>query len=693
MVADDEPLLETNLGIDFKVRQEIISSQPFFATFSQETLTELTQTAQEIHYRLGDIIVNEGDFVNSIFFIVQGKAKIIKKQIFANQTAQEVIITTICEGESIGIDSKGFFSTTGRHAATAIALTDLTLLKLNIKDFTTFIKKHPILDRKIEEFSELMLRLDLIKQAYPFCNLNDEFIYSLAQEIKELTLPPDSIIFKQGDAATCCYLIQRGHVEIFIAQNGDKCKQLTVLESPKLFGEAALMTSEKRNASARTLDETHLLVLDRALMLKLMKSDPPFALSVVGFMLNRLRPVRNEHIKIHRRVTKDEQTVITLQNTELHQFYQLTEQYLFIWEQLDGVQTLRDITIAFFKQYQIFAPGMICVFIYTLAETQFVTIPFLSVDFELNEEPKTKTQKCIHFLRKLCQKEFVFTQTDLWLSKIYQRGVWLCYTWPLLLFFMIIIVSGFITFIVNYANIIHYAGITPPNFWLFLILLIPVSTFTILLHEAGHAFTAKKFGYKVQRLGIGLFFLTPIVFADVSELWLADQLPRISVDIAGMIVDLLVAGTFALFTLLVNHQTAIYLWLFSLLIFYNAFKNLNCIQEYDGYFLLNDILDRYQLNKSSFKWLTKELPNNFKNIAFLRKHLAELGYWITCLLYLLCSCFFMYLVLDIIFSIFLVHSFLGIEIIYISISTPLLILSLSFLGIGIKIKRYKRLTA
>jgi CRP-like cAMP-binding protein len=692
MAPDDGPQLEADHGIDFKVRQEIISSHPLFSTFSQEALIELTQAVQEIHYQLGDIIVNEGNFVNSIFFIVRGKAEIIKKQIFANKTAQKVIIATIGEGESIGLDSKGFFSITGKRAATVRALTDLTLLQLKIKDFTTFIKKYPVLDKKIEDLTELMLKLDFIKQAYPFCNLNDEFIYFLAQEIKESTLPPDSIIFKQGDVATCCYLIRSGQVEIFITQDDDKHKQLAVLKSPELFGEAALMTSEKRNASARTLDETHLLVLDRALMLKLIDLDAPFAQSVVGFMLNRLRPLRNEHIKIHRRVTKDGQTVITLQNTELHQFYQLTEQYFFIWEQLDGVQTLRDITIAFFKRYQIFAPGMICVLIYNLSETQFVTIPFLNVNLELNEKPKTKTQKCIHFLRNLFQKEFVLTQTDPWLSKIYQYGVWLCYTWPLLILFVVIIVSGFITLIANYTNIIQYAGITPPNFWLFLILLIPVSGFTILLHEAGHAFTAKKFGYKVQRLGIGWFFLAPIAFVDVSELWLADQMPRISVDVAGMVVDLLVAGTFALFTLWINNQTAVYLWLFSLLIFYNAFKNLNCIREYDGYFLLNDILDRYQLNKSSFKWLTKELPNNFHNIAFLRKHLAELSYWVSCLLYLLSSCFFMYLVLGIIFSIFLVHSFLGIPIVYINISIPLLILILSFLDMGIKIKRYTRLT-
>ncbi len=675
---------ETTKLFNSEFRYNLLYKYPLFASLTSKDITTLAELMQEVHYAAGEQIVVEGDFVDSFYFIAKGQAEVIQKTI-VDGVIGNIILATLSEEEPIGLDSHGFFSPHGRRTATVVALTEITLLRIDIESFNRFIKFHPDFDEEIKEMSELMLKLNFIKKTSPFVHLSKEETFLISQEIEKISIPTQTIIFNQNDTADCCYLIQSGQIEIFSTKDGAE-RSLAIIGPSELLGEAALLTGNPRNASARSLSECHLFVIKSDLLLKIIKNSKAFTQSILGFMVKRFRPTRCKDVVVHHAI-KDGKPMSMLHNTELHQYYRLTEEGMFVWQQLDGVQTVQDLTIAFFQKYKAFAPEFICNLLYGLAEIGFVSIP--SIDNITSEEsaPRTFWSKLKAKIKKITRIEFSLTHTDEWLTKIYNKGIFLFYTWPLQLFLLLLSITGFGVFIHSYYRITENPILSRPHFWLFLLLFIFVSSITIILHEAAHAFTAKKLGYKIQRIGIGWFGLGPIAYVDTSELWVADRKTQMLVTIAGVYMDFIVGGCFALLSaIMANSILSSFFWLFSLLLYYNGFRNLSPIKEYDGYFLLTEILNYSRLRKSSIHWLTTTFPG-FKN------NKNEVLYWLACVIYLLISTSLIFFIFQTLFTVFSVSSVLGLPTFYLSAAVAIFMLSMSILSVWHDIKNYLALLA
>src|SRR5579883_59120 len=597
----------------------LVAKVSLFSHLPQSTIDELVDLMQEVTVQAGQDIVTEGMPVDSFFIIVKGEAKVIQKGI---------ILAVLKPGDSIGLSNKGLFSPHGKRTASVNAVADCLLLKMDIITFKSFLKAHPAFDKDLEIIMEKLVKVDFIKQVSSFVHLDNEEIFPLLEQIKEISLPPHTLLFKQNDIADYCYLILSGQIEIFITQEDGSEKSLAILESPDLVGEMALLTRSVRNASVRSLGHCCLLALDIQLLARLIKSNKTFAQSVMGFSLKRLRPAKNKHIVVYEHITKDGQKKVMLHNTDIHQYFQLTPEAWFIWQQIDGLQTIQDLAFIFLKQYKAFVPDMICDLLYTLAETGFVNIPSIAFESEL-QPPKTLLGKIRSTLKKITHIDISFTHTDGWLTKCYHRGGFLFFTWPCQLFLILFGMCGFYPFLHNYSHVLHVAHTMPGYYWLFLLLIIPSTIIVVGLHELGHAFTAKKFGYKVQRFGIGWFGAGPIAYADTSELWVAEKLPRLMVDIAGVYVEIVLASGFAFLSLYLKHNPwAVFFWLMSFFTYINAFKNLSPLREYDGYAIIMDGFNYPRLRKKTIQWL-KHRPLKWRK--------PEMIYSISCVIYLILS--------------------------------------------------------
>jgi putative peptide zinc metalloprotease protein len=124
-----------------------------------------------------------------------------------------------------------------------------------------------------------------------------------------------------------------------------------------------------------------------------------------------------------------------------------------------------------------------------------------------------------------------------------------------------------------------------------------------LVHELGHAVTAKRFGCRVPTMGLALLVLFPVLYTDTSETWrLTSRRQRLAVGAAGMAAEL---GVAALATLAWGflpdgpaRSAAFFLattsWTLSLLV------NLNPFMRFDGYYLLSDWLGVENLQTRAF---------------------------------------------------------------------------------------------
>ncbi|HEY2874496.1 MAG TPA: HlyD family efflux transporter periplasmic adaptor subunit [Reyranella sp.] len=135
-----------------------------------------------------------------------------------------------------------------------------------------------------------------------------------------------------------------------------------------------------------------------------------------------------------------------------------------------------------------------------------------------------------------------------------------------------------------------------------------------VIHEMGHALTAKRYGCRVPSMGFALLVLWPVLYTDVTETWkLVSRRQRLAVGLAGVTAELV----FAVFATLAwsflpdgpVRGTAFILattsWISTLLL------NLSPFMRFDGYFVLSDWLEMPNLHARAFAiarwWLREQL--------------------------------------------------------------------------------------
>ena len=126
---------------------------------------------------------------------------------------------------------------------------------------------------------------------------------------------------------------------------------------------------------------------------------------------------------------------------------------------------------------------------------------------------------------------------------------------------------------------------------------------TKLLHELGHAYTAKHYGLRVPTMGVAIMMLWPLLYTDTSEGWkLNSRRARLAIGGAGIVAELMLAGLAAFAWSILPEgplKSAAYVlaavtWISTVAV------NLNPFMRFDGYYLLMDLVDMPNLHERSF---------------------------------------------------------------------------------------------
>jgi len=133
-----------------------------------------------------------------------------------------------------------------------------------------------------------------------------------------------------------------------------------------------------------------------------------------------------------------------------------------------------------------------------------------------------------------------------------------------------------------------------------------------IIHEFGHAFTARHFGSRVPVMGLAFLVMFPILYTDTTNAWeLTDRRKRVLIDAGGMLAELMMAclAIFA-WSFLPDGPlrsaaffTATTSWVLSLMV------NLNPMMRFDGYYLLTDHFRAPNLQTHGFemgRWHMRE---------------------------------------------------------------------------------------
>ena len=233
----------------------------------------------------------------------------------------------------------------------------------------------------------------------------------------------------------------------------------------------------------------------------------------------------------------------------------------FIWKHLNGKLTLQEITFALAEKLNAFEPDRIAALILKLAKGGFINN--LNIDVELGID-KPLWVRGMQRIRSILEARVAIRNADKWINTIYNKVAYLLFTPVGKCLLAILAIFGFISFVMLTRDVASLFQAVHKSQWLF-VLVLPFMVFSVALHELGHAFATKSYGYEVNYLGIGWYWLGPVAFTDTSDMWLGERWPRIMVNAAGIFTDMVTAGVAALLGWFIpNSYLQCFLWIFAL---------------------------------------------------------------------------------------------------------------------------------
>ncbi|WP_419146772.1 hypothetical protein [Pseudoalteromonas 'SMAR'] len=131
---------------------------------------------------------------------------------------------------------------------------------------------------------------------------------------------------------------------------------------------------------------------------------------------------------------------------------------------------------------------------------------------------------------------------------------------------------------------------------------------SVILHEFGHASACRKFSGKSGGIGFGVYYIFPVLYANVNQSWLLPRKYRIIIALSGVYYQLIFL---VLVMLLGEKSEEQFYYLGSFFILISIVFTLNPILKFDGYWALLDCLGKKEMrnyvisslssNNSSYK--------------------------------------------------------------------------------------------
>jgi hypothetical protein len=126
------------------------------------------------------------------------------------------------------------------------------------------------------------------------------------------------------------------------------------------------------------------------------------------------------------------------------------------------------------------------------------------------------------------------------------------------------------------------------------------------IHEFGHIAACRNSGLKHGGVGFGFYFIMPVMYADITNIWLANKERRIIANMGGIFSELLYASVLVIIYLLTQNPV-FYIAGLSIALF--VVFELNPFVRFDGYWVLSDLTNTPNLLQKSKTVLTKTFNN------------------------------------------------------------------------------------
>ncbi len=139
-------------------------------------------------------------------------------------------------------------------------------------------------------------REEVLARHFLLRHLRPEEMKRLAATAQFTRYPARATIFQKGDPGTSMMAVIRGKVKICIYSTDGKELVLNLIDQGGSFGEIAVLDGRPRTADAIALEETDLLVLERAQLMSFLAGNQELLSRMLAVLCQRLRQT-SEHLE------------------------------------------------------------------------------------------------------------------------------------------------------------------------------------------------------------------------------------------------------------------------------------------------------------------------------------------------------------------------------------------------------------
>lgn len=118
--------------------------------------------------------------------------------------------------------------------------------------------------------------LEALKQVQVLEGIGEEHLAQLAAIAECVDLPAQTVIFREGEAATDVYLIVEGSVSLDVCAPSVGCRRILTVGEGELLGWSPVLEQERLTATARALTSTRAVKINGRQTLTLCEHDPRF---------------------------------------------------------------------------------------------------------------------------------------------------------------------------------------------------------------------------------------------------------------------------------------------------------------------------------------------------------------------------------------------------------------------------------
>lgn len=131
--------------------------------------------------------------------------------------------------------------------------------------------------------------MNSLKNVPIFSSLNPEQLAEVEKHCSTRPYPKNAVIINEGDDTDSLYIIESGHVKVFLSDKSGKEVIINNQGPGEYFGELSILTGKKRSASVMTTEKCVFTIMYKQDFKELLEKNPPIGFNMLQSLANRVQ--------------------------------------------------------------------------------------------------------------------------------------------------------------------------------------------------------------------------------------------------------------------------------------------------------------------------------------------------------------------------------------------------------------------